>query len=447
VKRVLFLAYLFPPIANSGTQRPLKFVKYLSQFGWQPTVVTAAHADGHRVDEAMLADIPAGVTVERVPMLNERVRDAIRKWSGGTALGARAADAVSWRLRDRFRSPDLYAQWRPMARRAALRLMREGHFDAIYATGFPWTTLLVGRDVSIATGRPLVADFRDPWVGEDLFRSERPPVAEERPLERQVVEQAASVITVSTTMTKRMVAAYPELEPSKFVTIHNGYDPDDLAAPPPAPHARYRIVFAGVWKDGYNPAPLYDVIAWLQRSQPGLLAGVEVIAAGFEPGEAARRGLSDHITEVGVLPHAEAVSLMHSADLLFLTNGEGSRQQLGLPGKMYEYLATGRPVLALTHPDGDAGRIIQHVGGGVAVAPDDPGLLLEVIAQACQARHLATPPQNREALAAFERPNLAKRLAAVLDEVSSRAPAAAGVHTARAATSSGLAPGAVTESS
>lgn len=446
MKRVLFLAYLFPPIANSGTQRPLKFVKYLSQHGWQATVLTAAHADGHRVDPAMLAEIPADVRVVRVPMLNEQVRDTVRRLSGGTKLGARVAESLSWRLRERFRKPDLYALWRRPVRRAALRLLRETKFDAIFATGFPWTTLLAGMDLSKATGVPLVADFRDPWVGEDLFRSERPPAGEERPLERQVVEHAASVITVSPTMTKRLVAAYPELDADKFVTIFNGFDPADLDTPSSQPHANFRIVFAGVWKEGYNPSPLYDVIEWLKRTTPELLAGVEVVAAGFEPGEAARRGLAQHITEVGVLSHQEAVSLMHSADVLFLTNGDGARQQLGLPGKMYEYLATGRPVLALTHPDGDAGRIIRHVGGGVAVSQDDPGVLLEVITRACRNRSLRTPPLDRDALAAFERPNLARRLALLLDEVSAPAPAAAGVHTARTARA-GLAPGAVSESS
>ncbi|MGE0864402.1 MAG: glycosyltransferase [Vicinamibacterales bacterium] len=444
MKRVLFLAYLFPPIANSGTQRPLKFVKYLAQYGWQPTVVTAAHADGHRVDEGMLADIPAGVRVVRVPMLNEQVGSAIRKWSGGTRLGGRLAESVCWRMRDRCRNPDLYALWRPAARRAARRLMRDEPHDAIYATGFPWTTLLTGVDLSKASGLPLVADFRDPWAGEDLFRSERPPSEEERPLERQVVEHAASVVTVAPTMTRRMVAAYPDLDAGKFVTIFNGFDPADLGTPAPRTHSTFRIVFAGVWKEGYNPSPLYDVIEWLKRSNPAALAGVEVIAAGFEPGEAARRGLTGCISEVGVLSHQEAVSLMHSADILFLTNGDGARQQLGLPGKMYEYLATGRPVLALTHPDGDAGRIIRQVGGGIAVSQEDPGQLLEVIRTACLNRALPTPPLDRAALAMFERPNLARRLASLFDEVVSRRPAAA--YTART-TSSGLAPGALTESS
>ena len=119
-----------------------------------------------------------------------------------------------------------------------------------------------------------------------------------------------------------------------------------------------------------------------------------------------------------MLSHAAAVSLMHSADLLFMTNPSGSRQQACLPGKLYEYLATGRPVLAVTDPEGEAGRLIQTIGGGIAVSPNDPAHLERVIAEALTARRLTVPPQNRCALKAFERPALAQRLAAVLDSVT-----------------------------
>lgn len=426
MKRVLMLAYLFPPIANSGTQRPLKFAKYLGQHDWTPTVVTAAQFEGHRTDPGMLTDIPAGVQVTRVPMLNQRVGAAIAALTGGMAIGRRIGDNVQWRMQNRYRRPDLYALWRPMAVRASLRIFREQGFNAIYATGFPWTTLLAGCDVAKATGCPLVADFRDLWAGETLFREERHAPAEELRLERSVVEAARAVVTTSTAMTRQMIAVHPEVDSAKFVTIHNGFDPEDLVRPasPRQPGQPFRIVFAGVWKDGYNPSALYDSIDWLHRSHPALLDGVEVVAAGFEPGEAARRGLTSYIREVGVLPHHDAVSLMHSADILYLTHADNARQW-AVPGKLYEYLATGRPVLALTNPEMETGRIIRQVGGGLAVAADDPGALYQVIADACRTRTLATPPRDREALAAFERQYLAGRLATVLNDVTARVPARA----------------------
>jgi glycosyltransferase involved in cell wall biosynthesis len=423
MKRVLFLAYLFPPIANSGTQRPLKFAKYLSRYGWEPTVVTAERFDDHPTDPSLLQEMAADQRIIRVPMLDHHITDAISMMTLGSAFGKRLTSALTWRLRTSFEVPDLYALWKPTAKRAALKLYREHGFDAIYATGFPWTSLLIGRDVSKATGRPLIADFRDPWAGDDLWQSSRTSHSHELALERSVVTQASAVVSVSTTMTKSMKAAHPHVDQSKFITIHNGFDPIDMNVAAPAQRSnKFRIVYTGVWKDGYNPSRLYDVLEDLLKSSPDVLRNTEVLMAGFTPGEALRRGLDSVVSEVGRLSHHDALALMYSADMLFFAAAESAYQRIALPGKMYEYLATGRPVLALAHPDGDIGRLLNYLGGGVAVSSADSERFKGVIARACIDGRLAVEPVNREALSAFERPNLAMRLAAVLDAITAGAP-------------------------
>jgi len=418
VKHVLFLAYLFPPIANSGTQRPWKFAKYLSDYGWQPTVVTAANFGGHNIDPGLVADIPKNVTILRVPMLNEQIGSTIASLAGGGRIGRRLGDAVSWRMRSRRQSPDLYALWKPTVMRAAMKLFNERGFDAIYATGFPWTSLLIGCELAKATGRPLVADFRDLWAGESLFRSERPPHEQELALERSVVECATTVVTASASIARQLAAAHPTVDEDKFVAIHNGFDAADFAeAPTPPRLKRFRVVFTGVWKDGYNPSELYDSIDWIRRSRPALLDDVEVIAAGFAPGEAKRRGLSAYITERGVVPHDEAVSLMRSADILYLSHSVPERQW-SVPGKVYEYLASGAPVLGLMPPDKETAQIIRAVGGGITVPPDDPGLLYHALANAFAAKKLDVPARHPDALEGFERRALTAKLAAVLEDVT-----------------------------
>ena len=414
MKRVLFLAYLFPPILNSGTQRPLKFAKYLSDYGWAPTVLTAAHFDGHPTDPELLAEIPEDVQVVRVPMRNERIAARLRD-TLGTVIGGRLGDALSWRLRNRFNSPDLYALWRPEVTRVALQIFRETGFDAIYATGFPWTSLMAGRDIARATGRPLIADFRDPWAGEHLFR-EGVSRDVDLAMERQVVDDAHTVLTTTVSVARLLSNTHWHLDPDKFVSIYNGFDPVDLPAPKPRRADQpFRIVYTGVWKRGYDQSELYDSIEWLKRSQPAVLDGVEVVCAGFAPGEAARRGLQSIIKEVGVVSHSAAVELMQSADVLFVSCTDPQRQW-AVPGKLYEYLATGRPVLALTYPDKEAGRVIQDVGGGVALSPEDPGTLYRALGEICRTRRFDVPPRNPQALARFERRQLTARLAAILDD-------------------------------
>jgi glycosyltransferase involved in cell wall biosynthesis len=417
MKRVLFLAYLFPPITNSGTQRSLKFAKYLAGYGWEPIVLTASQFHGHHTDPDLLEDLPASIRVVRVPMLNEHIGQSLSSLLGSGAIARRIGDGVRWRMQNHRRPPDFHSWWQPTAFRAAMRVHKDTGFDAILATGYPWTSLVTGCAVSKATGVPIVADFRDLWAGEHLFREERPDNADELALEHGVVDQATYVVAASGGIARQLAAAHADIDPGKFVTIHNGFDPVDLDVSP-APRTaerRFRIVFTGVWKDGYNPAELYDAIDWIRRTAPALLESVEVITAGFAPGEARRRGLGNHITERGVVPHREAVALMRSADLLYLSHVDRARQWV-VPGKLYEYLASGVPVLALTPADDETARIISRVGGGVALSPDHPGAFREALAEACRRQSFAVPPRNAGALAAFERRNLTGRLAATLDD-------------------------------
>jgi glycosyltransferase involved in cell wall biosynthesis len=223
------------------------------------------------------------------------------------------------------------------------------------------------------------------------------------------------VVCASASIGRALRDAHPDAVQEKFVTIHNGFDRTDLK-PRPDTHQRrrFRIVFTGVWKDLYNPVELYESISWLRRSHPHLLEGIEVITAGFAPGEARRRGLSTIITELGIVSHRQAVELMQSADLLYLSHVDPDRQW-AVPGKLYEYLASGSPVLALTHPHKETAQIINTVGGGVVISPDDPGTLYQALRDICRTQAFVVPPPSAAALAAFERQALTAKLAAVLD--------------------------------
>lgn len=417
-RRVLFIAYLFPPIANSGTQRPLKFAKYLPQFGWDPLVLTAERVSDHPQDRRLLKEVPADMTVVRVPLLSDQIGAVAGTLGMGVVTRQRIQEGISWRMRNRWHSPDIYALWRPTARRAAMKLFRDVGFDAIYATGYPWTSLLVGMDVAEMTGRPLVADFRDPWAADDYEGRSPEEHSEDARLERQVVTHAAAVLCTTATATAQMIGSYPSLRPDKFVTIPNGFDPADIERIKPWPRQRFRIVYTGVWKPGYGLDALYRAIGEIARTTPALLSDFEVIAAGFEPGPAHRLGLSEYVDEIGVLSHDDAVALMRSADVLYLQNAEGASQQHRLPGKLFEYLATGRPILAVTEPSGECGRLLSRVGGGIVVAPSDRDGLHRVLRDAITRKALHTPEREQGILRAFERRALTRVLASVFESVT-----------------------------
>jgi glycosyltransferase involved in cell wall biosynthesis len=375
-------------------------------------VLTADRLDDWPLDPRLLDEIPAGVQVLRVPMLNERVGQMIGTLGVTRALRRRIADSISWRLRGS--DPDLFASWQPTAVRAAMSVFRDVGFDAILATGYPWTSLLVGRDLSRKTGCPLIADFRDPWAAEDLFEK---PRSRALTLERTVVKQATAVITVSEGLRQLFTEVHDSEPAGKFHAFYNGFDITDLAVDAAPRSSRFRIVYTGVWKAGYGLDELYDALAMLSATNPRLHESLEVVAAGFAPGRAADRGLSALVREVGVVPHADAVSLMRSADALYLPNAAGGRQAWCMPGKLYEYLACERPVLAVTDPNGEAASLLASVGGAVVVAPCDAARLVTTIGEACLQGRLAVPPVNRERLAQYERRAITGRLGALLDSM------------------------------
>jgi glycosyltransferase involved in cell wall biosynthesis len=414
--RVLFLAYLFPPIQNSGTQRPTKFVKYLREFGWEPEVVTGEPPPDLPQDRSLLDELPADVPVHRAGLLNEAIAASLAR------LGARRlGDAISWRMSRHWRSPDIYAPWRPLAARICRRILASRRFDAVFATGYPWSSLLVGEAVARQAGLPFIADFRDVWTMDDPYR-EHPPTNQEIALERDVVRNASAVICVSDVMTERMRAFHSAEPPAKFHTIWNGFDPQDIAAAEsnlPKRPGVLRVVYTGVWRPTYNPLVLYDAIDLLRRRAPETVTRLEVITAGFSPRLDRDASANAGIVELGPMSHANALALMKTADVLFSPLPPGSYQTLAIPGKIFEYAAVGKPMLCTADNDGEVARFFRRVGGG-RIVPLQAEAVARVLETACAAGQLEVPPVDALALSHFERRNLTGSLAAILDRVSAR---------------------------
>jgi glycosyltransferase involved in cell wall biosynthesis len=291
----------------------------------------------------------------------------------------------------------------------------------VYATGYPWSSLLVGEAVARRAGLPFVADFRDVWTMEDPYR-EHPPTNREVALERDVVRNASAVISVSDVMTERMRAFHSAEPPAKFHTIWNGFDPQDIAAAESSLPKRpgvLRVVYAGVWRPTYNPSVLYDAIDLLRRRAPEMGARLEVVTAGFSPRTDCDVSAKAGIVELGPLSHSNALALMKTADVLFAPLPPGSYQILAIPGKIFEYAAIGKPILCTADENGEVARFFRRVGGG-RVVPLQAEAIAQVLETACAAGQLDVPPVDTLALSQFERRNLTGSLATILDRLSAR---------------------------
>lgn len=415
MRRVLFIAYLYPPIANSGTRRSLAFANHLPDRGWEPLVLTLEPEPQAPLDAELLAEVRPGTRVERVA-LQSRLR--ARRWAGW--LGERAVEALAWRLRARANVPDEAASWFVPAVERGVALHDSVGFDAIYASGWPWTGFLVAREVSRRTGKPYVLDYRDQWTpsGDMAWEKVSPAQARENPvLERLAARDAAAIVTVTHALVDSIAR---DCGRAGLHLITNGFEPKDFAGDmQPPDDGLLRVSYTGVWRPGYGLQDLYAAIALLKAQGHPELARLRVQAAGFKPGAAAEAGVTDWVTELGPVPHGQALALMKQADLLYLPVPTGFYAMASLPGKLFEYLGCGRPVLAVVPERSEVARVLEDTGGGVRCEPGDVAGLAEVLLGWLRGEARVAPPQGIDR---YSRAATTARLAQVLDAAAEGRP-------------------------
>jgi glycosyltransferase involved in cell wall biosynthesis len=424
MRKVLFIAYLFPPIANSGTRRSLSFANRLPDHGWEPVVLTLQDPPARSCDETLLAEVRPGTRIERAPLLGSKIARGIAgKQSPG--LRSRVAGALEWRLNSAVQVPDEVISWFPAAVKRGVELHKEIGFDAIYASGWPWTSFLVASAIGRKTGCPFVLDFRDTWTPRGTEKWEKPTRARALAgpwLERRAARNAAALITVTPTLVE---AIRESTGRAKVHCITNGFEPDDFGreGEPPATDQFIRIAYTGIWREDYGLHGLYLAIRRLKEQGWTGLARLRVRAAGFKPGPAREMGVDDVVEELGYVPHATATGMMNSADLLYLSVPVGYYANACLPGKMFEYMGSASPILAVVPAESEVARVLAEVGGAVRTDPGDVEAVVRVVTALVDGNDPALfSPRDNEQLQRYTRASTTASLAAVLESVCAGAP-------------------------
>jgi glycosyltransferase involved in cell wall biosynthesis len=432
-KRVLMIASAFPPTGGPGVQRSAKFAKYLPQCGWGPVVVAAnGDADLPR-DESLLADLPAGLPVHRLTGCDPRpALRALRRSAGPLAgkLAWRGERLINRLLAGMY--PDRLVCWALRAFPRCRRLIDAHDVAVIYSTYSPASNHLLGWWLHAATGLPWVADFRDLWTDDYGYApASRWRYWLDRALESAVLARADAVIAVSPGQRDLLAARVPQAS-AKFVTITNGFDASDLgplpipneAPPPPPREGAFTLTFTGSFLSDRVSNELIGGLAGFSRwceSQGSAftLRIVGTIAANLHQ----RLAESNvKVATTGYLPHAAAVAEMRAADALLLIVPEGRNAGTLIPGKLFEYLASARPIV-LVAPRGpcDAADILAASNAGIRAAhsaSDIEGAL----ASLCPVRPTAASRHDRKAAATapYTRRSLTRQLARLLDQVHTR---------------------------
>lgn len=388
--RALMISYLFPPIGGGGVQRALKMARYLPEFGWHPHVLTVQQtASGLTHDPKLLDQIPTDASVHRVeetPLwqsLFARTRRQMKSQGQqrhGAPGGLRARlRPIMARLRDLFLVPDEQVIWHKPAVKAGLRIIEAHGIDVIVSTSGPATNHLVALDLTRATGLPWVADFRDPWV-ENLHQHDLPSMrrAREQRLEAAVIANADVISSVTRRFCDNFAARYPDAPP--IALIYNGFDPadyQDLNLNTKGSSV-FTAVYAGILYPKRSPATLLYAVHRLLDCGALDPSEIQLVFAGIfdYPGHSQNRelvrslGLESIVQTPGYLPHEEILSLMAEADALMLVGDDDPRAGDYIPGKVFEYLALGKPVWGTAVP-GEASDILEKTGQGFLATPGD----------------------------------------------------------------------------
>jgi glycosyltransferase involved in cell wall biosynthesis len=434
VHPILFLAYHFPPIGGGGVQRNVKFVRYLSEFGYQSIVITGPGGAKNRwtpEDVTLAAEVPASSQTRRLPGPEPESRDG---WRGRAE-------------RSLMLKPPFVPWWNDGVFSVAKEL--DAAVDLIYCSLVPYESGEAAARLARNLGKPWVADLQDPWALDEMWIY---PTGLHRRRDlarmRRLLVSADAVVMNTPEAARRVLAQFPELREKLVVSIPNGFDRADFDPTAPArDDSRFRIVHSGYLHTdvgrrlrrtsrarrilGGTAFPvdiltrshvfLLEAIDQLIAHEPSLRTTIEVHLAGVltaEDQEVAAR--SSVVRMPGYLSHADTLALVRSADLLFLPMQDlpvGTRAGL-VPGKTYEYLASGRPILAAV-PDGDARDLLTEAGSALLCRPADSNAMATLIAGELERwrANLAPPPPDPEVLRRYERRELTRQLAQVFDAV------------------------------
>jgi glycosyltransferase involved in cell wall biosynthesis len=415
-KRVIFLAYNFPPMGGGGVQRSAKFVKYLPRFDWVPAVLAADDPYYWARDDTLLSDVPPGVVVRRL--------SPIRPHAMYRLLSMIASEAAVRRIVDAVLIPDDRILWALRAAWVARSMIRERGIRAVYTTSPPHSTHVAGLILKRMTGLPWVADFRDPWTGDFGFD---PPTRlagrAHAALERAVLGTADRVICITEVAREQYIAGFGT-DPDRLVTIYNGFDRSDFPTGPGhrrIPGDRIIITHSGSIYGAYFPEQVLRALALALDTHPDLGRRVVVRFVGVM-----EKGMEDKIRAVlagrsefsGYVSHSEAIRAVMESDINLIARPVDRKASYNVPGKLFEYLAAKRPILAVAPRDGEIARIVESTGAGIVLSQGDVEELSDALGRAIPVlAEAGGAAPDAAAVDRFERMNLTGRLARVFDEV------------------------------
>ncbi len=430
MKKVLLITYYWPPAGGGGVQRIAKFAKYLPAFGWQPVVLTVEGGNFPDADSSLTKDVAAAEHVFRVHSLEphsiyRRLRGLGSNSSHKTDPALSGHSFIAELIRLNLFIPDSRIGWRAPAVRKALEIVSDLQPSMILSSAPPYTAHLIALTLKNKCRIPWVADFRDPWVENFTYNTvpRLPPVKMiNKRMEARVIKNADRIVSVGEQLDSLLRSKAPHSDTDKFAVINNGFDPEDIPSIQRERSPYFTIGYYGTMYPQGFPHVLFEAFSDLRTEKPDIIKNMKVRLTGKIDAGLYKRFQevvpSSGLTHTPYIPHMEMLQEAHKEQLLLLIINKVPHDKLIITGKLFDYLPTSNPVLAIGPENGDAARIIKNTECGSIHGPDDRNGIKKAICEAYDNWKKGRLLRHHRSIAGYSRIKQAEQMAHIFELLS-----------------------------
>ena len=385
MKRVLIITYYWPPSGGAGVQRWLKFVKYLRSFNWEPIVFTIENGEFPVLDYDLNKEIPDGVEVLKVPawepykmyklFSGKNKTDGINSGFLSEKKGSSFVESLSKWIRGNLFIPDARKFWIKPANQFLNHYLQNNAIDVIISSGPPHSTHLIGLSLKNKFQIPWLSDFRDPWTNIDFYKDLKlTKIADQKhkKLENDVLVQSDIVLTIGKQLSKELKT----LGAKRVEIIENGFDPQDfLDDTNHELDEKFSIAHIGSFTPSRNHLVLWKALSHLVDEQEEFKSKLEIKLIGKVDYSVLQSikdfGLDTYLKKIEYVSHSEVIKHQKTSKLLLLMVNNTPNAKGIVTGKVFEYMASKRPILAIGPKDGDLGEILTRTSSGIVCDYDN----------------------------------------------------------------------------
>lgn len=430
MNKVLIITYYWPPSGGAGVQRWLRFVKYLPSYGWEPVILTVdpLYASYPQRDESLEREVPSSTEVIRTKS-SGGIFSAYRILTGSREIPYGGfvnendpgfLQRFSRFIRGNFVLPDARKGWNKHALRKAREIIKSGNIQAVITTSPPHSTQLTGLKLKETLNIKWIADLRDPW--SEIYYSRRmyqTSMARKINLsmEKKVLNAADRVICTCNTTANLFRSKLSDDQPSeKIVTVTNGYDPDDFKTVHPGPES-FTITYLGTFAGDYDSETLSGAIDYFRKHDPGIINLRFIGKTDSRTERLFRNRKNLNLQIIPYVEHARALEYLAGSAALLLVVPSRRKEDEMIPGKLFEYLASKRRIIALGPEDSDVADILRKTGGGKIFSRNGSAELGKYLISLHDDFKNGVFEIMPSGLEEYSRPALAAKIAAVLNSL------------------------------